>query len=67
MGRNQKATERAQARNKSIFLERWSAKLPSLVYLATEKELYRGKLRCQQILAADVLSTSWPLSHRLEE
>lgn len=67
MGRNQKATERAQARNKSIFLERWSAKLPSLAYLATEKELYRGKLRCQQILAADVLSTSWPLSHRLEE
>ncbi len=67
MGRNQKATERAQARNKSILLERWSAKLPSLVYLATEKELYRGKLRCRRILAADVLSKSWPFSHRLEE
>ena len=67
MGRNQAATERAQARNKSIFLERWSAKLPSVVHLATEKELYRGKLRCRRILEADVLSKSWPFSHRLDE
>jgi GT2 family glycosyltransferase/glycosyltransferase involved in cell wall biosynthesis len=67
MGKDQAATERAQARNKSIFLERWSAKLPSLVHLATEKELYRGKLRCRRILPADALSESWPFSHRLDE
>jgi GT2 family glycosyltransferase len=66
MGKNQAATERAQARNESIFLERWSAKLPSLVHLATEKELYRGKLRCRRILPADALSESWPFSHRLD-
>jgi GT2 family glycosyltransferase len=39
MGRNQKATERAQAKNQRIFLERWSAKLPLLVELATGHEL----------------------------
>ena len=66
MGKNQAATERAQAKNKSIFLERWSAKLPSLVYLATEKDLYRGKLRCRRILPADAFPESWPFSHRLD-
>jgi GT2 family glycosyltransferase/glycosyltransferase involved in cell wall biosynthesis len=65
MGRNQKATERAQAKNQRIFLERWSAKLPSLVYLATEKEFAGGKLRSRRILPAGVFSQSWPLSHRL--
>ncbi|MGQ9571582.1 MAG: glycosyltransferase [Dehalococcoidia bacterium] len=67
MGRDQSATEQAQARNKGIFLERWSAKLPSLVYLATEAELYRGKLRSRRTLPADVFSESWPLSRRLEQ
>ncbi|MDP2948502.1 MAG: glycosyltransferase [Chloroflexota bacterium] len=67
MGRNQKATERAQARNQRIFLERWSAKLPSLVCLATEKEFASGKLRSRGILSADVLSQNWPLSHRLRD
>ncbi len=65
MGRNQKATDRAEARNQRIFLERWSAKLPSLVHLATEREFAAGKLRSRSILPADVLSQSWPLSHRL--
>jgi hypothetical protein len=65
MGRNQKATEQAQARNKRIFLERWSAKLPSLVHLATENELARGKLRSQAILPADTLTRTWPLSQRM--
>jgi GT2 family glycosyltransferase len=67
MGKNQKATEQAQARNQRIFLERWSAKLLSLVYLATEKELASRKLRSRGILPADVFSQSWPLSHRLRQ
>jgi GT2 family glycosyltransferase/glycosyltransferase involved in cell wall biosynthesis len=65
MGRNQKATEQAQARNQRLFLERWSAKLPSLVHLATENEFAGGKLRSRGILPANALSQSWPLSHRL--
>jgi len=65
MGRNQKATERAQARNKRLFLERWSAKIPSLVHLATDGELARGKLRSRGILPADALSQTWPLSQRM--
>jgi GT2 family glycosyltransferase/glycosyltransferase involved in cell wall biosynthesis len=65
MGRNQKATEEAQTRNKRIFLERWSAKLPSLVHLATESELARGKLRSQAILPAGTLTETWPLSQRM--
>ena len=65
MGRNQKATERAQTRNQRIFLERWSAKLPSLVHLATESELARGKLRSRGVLPADALTQTWPLSQRM--
>ena len=65
MGKNQSATERAQARNQRLLLEQWSAKLPSLVYMATEKEFASGKVRSRRILPTDVFSQSWPLSHRL--
>jgi hypothetical protein len=65
MGRNQKATERAQAKNQRIFLERWSAKLPLLVELATESELARGKLRSRSVLPAGTLARTWPLSQRM--
>jgi GT2 family glycosyltransferase/glycosyltransferase involved in cell wall biosynthesis len=66
MGKNQSATERAQARNQRLLLKQWSAKLPSLVYMATEKEFASGKVRSRRILPADVFSQSWPLSHRLD-
>jgi len=65
MGREQRATERALARNQRLFLERWSTKLPSLVHLASEGELARGKLRSRAILPAGALSQTWPLSQRM--
>jgi GT2 family glycosyltransferase len=65
MGRDQLATERAQARNKRLFLRRWSDKLSSLVYLAPDQEIARGKLRCRALLPSGELAETWPLSRRL--
>ncbi len=66
MGRNQAATERAQERNRQLFLKRWAAKLPSLVYLATGREMAGKKLHCQPLLPPNELAESWPLSRRLK-
>jgi GT2 family glycosyltransferase len=65
MLRDEGATERALARNQRLFLERWSAKLPSLVHLAGGGELARGKLRSRAVLPAGALSQTWPLSQRM--
>lgn len=66
MGKDQKATERAQERNRQLFLERWAAKLPSLVYLASDREIAGKKLRCRPLLPPDELAGAWPLSKRLQ-
>jgi GT2 family glycosyltransferase len=66
MGRDQAATERAQARNRRLFLKRWAEQLPSLVYLASRKEIADKKLRCRPLLPPDELADAWPLSRRLE-
>lgn len=66
MGRDQAATERAQARNRRLFLKRWAEQLPSLVYLASKREIAVRKLRCRPLLSPDELADSWPLSRRLE-
>ena len=66
MGRDQAATERAQARNRRLFLKRWAEQLPSLVYLASRKEIADKALRCRPLLPPDELADAWPLSRRLE-
>ena len=67
MGRDQAATEKAQRRNRKIFLDRWADKLPSLVHLATEQEMAGKNIRCRPLLPADELvKEGWPLSKRLE-
>jgi GT2 family glycosyltransferase len=66
MGKDQPATEAAQKRNKQILLDRWGAKIPSLVYLATEQEMEGKKIRCRPLLPPDELAETWPLSKRLE-
>jgi GT2 family glycosyltransferase len=67
MGRNQAATEEAQQRNRGIFLKRWAEKLPSLVYLASEKEMAGTEIRCRPVLAPEDREERWPLSQRLAE
>jgi len=66
MGRDQAATERAQARNERLFLQRWAAKLPSLVYLATGREMAGKKILCRPLLPPNELAEAWPLSRRLK-
>ena len=66
MGKDQAATEAAQKRNKQILLDRWGAKIPSLVYLATEQEMEGKKIRCRPLLPPDELAETWPLSKRLK-
>ncbi len=65
MGRNQKATEDAQVRNRKVFLDRWAARLPELVYLATEKEMAGTEIRCRPVLRPEERPVSWPFSGRL--
>lgn len=65
MGKDQAITEEAQRRNHKLFLERWGAKLPSLVYLATEKEMDGKQLNCRSLLPPGELAETWPLNQRL--
>ncbi len=65
MGRNQTATEEAQKRNRDIFLQRWSAKLPDIVYLASETEMEGKEIRCRPVFAPGQLAAQWPTSRRL--
>ncbi|TMB98843.1 MAG: methyltransferase domain-containing protein [Chloroflexi bacterium] len=65
MGRDQAATERAQERNREVFLRRWGAKIPGMVYLADEREMAGTELRCRPLLGADDLMQDWPVTRRL--
>jgi hypothetical protein len=65
MGRNQTATEEAQARNRKIFLERWADKMPDLVYLASDAEIEGTEIRCKPVLKPEDRDDVWPYSRRL--
>jgi len=65
MGKNQAATEQAQKRNRRIFMERWREKLPSLVYLGTDKEVAGTDVRCRSVLPPGEREERWPVSRRL--
>lgn len=65
MGRNQTATEEAQARNRKIFLDRWGASLPDLVYLADEDELKGDNIRSKPVLSPEDRDIEWPVSRRM--
>ncbi len=65
MGRDQKATKDAQSRNRKVFLDRWADRIPELVYLASDKDMKSGEMRCRLMLHEGELDTTWPLSRRL--
>jgi GT2 family glycosyltransferase/glycosyltransferase involved in cell wall biosynthesis len=65
MGRNQKATEEAQTRNRKVFLERWRDRMPDLVYLASDKDMKSAKIHAKPVLKEGELHTDWPISRRL--
>ena len=65
MGRSPKATEEAQTRNRKVFLDRWADRIPELVYLANDKEMKSGEIRCRLMLHEGELDTAWPFSRRL--
>jgi GT2 family glycosyltransferase len=66
MGRDQAATERAQKRNRELFLRRWQDKLSLLVYLASQKEIGGTEIRCRPVFHPGEMGEHWPLSRRLE-
>ncbi|MEO8456428.1 MAG: methyltransferase domain-containing protein [Chloroflexota bacterium] len=65
MGREQKKTEEAQTHNRKVFLDRWADRMPDLVYLASEKEMTSGVIRCRAVLHPDDRASNWPISRRL--
>ncbi|HET9476074.1 MAG TPA: methyltransferase domain-containing protein [Dehalococcoidia bacterium] len=65
MGRNQTATEEAQASNREIFLDIWRERIPELVYLASEEEMAGTEIRCRPVLHPEDRANDWPLSRRL--
>lgn len=64
-GKNQAASEEAQAINRKTFLDRWGAKIPDLVYLASEAEMKGTDIRCQPIMTPEERAVAWPISKRL--
>ncbi|HUF54169.1 MAG TPA: methyltransferase domain-containing protein [Dehalococcoidia bacterium] len=64
-GRNQAASEEAQAINRKTFLNRWADKIPDLVYLASEAEKHGPVIRCRAMMAPEDRSVAWPISKRL--
>jgi GT2 family glycosyltransferase/glycosyltransferase involved in cell wall biosynthesis len=64
-GKDQKASEEAQARNRKVFLDTWAARLPDLVYLADEAEIKGTEIHCKPALMPDQRALPWPISKRL--
>jgi GT2 family glycosyltransferase/glycosyltransferase involved in cell wall biosynthesis/ubiquinone/menaquinone biosynthesis C-methylase UbiE len=64
-GKNQAASEEAQAINRKTFLDRWRDKIPDLVYLASEDEMKASDIRCKPLVAPEDRTTAWPISKRL--
>ena len=63
-GRDQKASEEAQDRNRRLFMRRWGDKLPQLTYLASPDEMSGREIRCKPVIALGD-SDPWPVSARL--